>query len=121
MVNVQAAPVKGDSAVLASVLVPLKDILAGEFHLFFRQAIENTEHDNPGNPDPQGDGLEHPWLGIGGREIPPTQEIVRHVITRVIGSNHLGMSLVEKRQRPSSGTGVDCLPQPVEHENRLIE
>jgi len=51
MVDVQAAAVKDDSAVLACVLVPLEDIVAGELHFFLGQSVKKAKHDNSGHTD----------------------------------------------------------------------
>ena len=42
-------------------------------------------------------------------------------IAGAVVSHHLSMALVKERESPSGGAGIDSLPQPVEHENRLIE
>jgi hypothetical protein len=42
-------------------------------------------------------------------------------IVRPIGRNHLCVSLIEQGECTSGGTGVDGLPQPVEHKDRLIK
>lgn len=38
-----------------------------------------------------------------------------------IGRDNLGMPLVEQGESPSGRAGVDGLPQPVEHKDRLVE
>jgi hypothetical protein len=46
---------------------------------------------------------------------------MREKIAGTIGSNYLGMTLVEKRKSPPGRASIDGLPQPVEYKNRLIE
>jgi hypothetical protein len=40
MIQVQIAPFKDLSAVLASIPITLKNVVSGKFHLFFWQPIE---------------------------------------------------------------------------------
>ena len=42
-------------------------------------------------------------------------------IARSVSRNDLGMSLIEECECPSGGTGINCLPQPIEYKYRLIE
>jgi len=53
--------------------------------------------------------------------MPPTQKIMSEKILFPIRGDNLGVTLVEQGERPASGAGVDCLPQPVEYEHRLVE
>lgn len=40
MIQIQVIPVKSSSTILACILVALKNVVPGEFHLFFREAVE---------------------------------------------------------------------------------
>lgn len=51
MIEVEVGTVENLPAILAGVFVPLKDIEAREFDLFFRKPLEEAEHDDAGNPD----------------------------------------------------------------------
>ena len=64
MIDIEMTAVENSGAVLAGILVPLKDIVPGELDLFFGQAVEDAEHDDSGHADSQGYGLEHTGLGM---------------------------------------------------------
>lgn len=51
MIQIQIAPFKDLSAVLASVPITLKDIVPGELNLFLRQSVEQTKKNHPRNPN----------------------------------------------------------------------
>jgi hypothetical protein len=95
MVDIKAAAVKDDSAVLTGVPVPLEDVVPGEFDLLFRKPLEEAKHNDTRNPDLQGDGLQHPGFGIRVGKIPPTPKIMRQKITGSICCYDVSMTLVE--------------------------
>lgn len=64
MVDIKVAPFEEDPAVLACILISLKDIVAREFDLFLWQAVKEAEHDDSRNADIERDRLEHPRLRI---------------------------------------------------------
>lgn len=51
VVEIEFVPVKSVTAVLASVLVPLEDIMARKLHFLLWQAIEQQKHDHSRDPD----------------------------------------------------------------------
>jgi len=51
MIEIQFAPIKNVAAILAGVLVALKDVVAREFHFLFRQAIEEQKHNYARHPN----------------------------------------------------------------------
>jgi hypothetical protein len=121
MIDIEMAAIENSGAVLASVFVALKDIVARELDLFFRQAVKEAEDDDLRNPDPQGNGLKHPRLGMGNGKILPTQKIMREEIAGSVIRHNLCVSLIEEGESPSGRAGIDGLPQPVEDKYRLIE
>jgi len=46
---------------------------------------------------------------------------MREEVVAAIACDNLCMTLVEEREGTPGRAGVDCLPQPIEDENRLIE
>jgi len=80
VVDVEVVPLEDDSAILAGVLVAFKDVVTGELDLFSREAIKETQNNNPRDPDSERDGLEHPRLRIGNRKIFPTHKIMREEV-----------------------------------------
>jgi hypothetical protein len=121
MVNVQAGSVKHDTAVLAGVPVPFKNVVTGEFDLLPGETVEKAEDDDPGNTDAEGNGLQHPFLGMGSGKITPAQKVMCQKVAGAIGGNNLCLSLVKERESPAGRAGIDGLPQPVEHKDRLIQ
>jgi len=121
VIDVEIAPIKVFAAVLAGVLVPVEDVESRELDLLFRQAVKQGEDDDSRNPDFQRDGLQHPWLGIAERKVPPAGKIVREKIHFTVGRDGPRVSLIEEGKGAACGTGVDGLPQPVEYKYRTIE
>jgi hypothetical protein len=121
VVDVEAGTVEHDTAVLAGVSVPFKNVVTGELDLLPGETIEKAEDDDPGNPDAEGNGLQHPFLGMGSGKITPTQKVMCQKITGAIGGYDLCLPLVKERERPAGRAGIDGLPQPVEHKDRLIQ
>lgn len=121
MVDVEVRPVEMDAAILTGVFVALEDIVPREFDFFFWKPVKKAKNDDPGNPDFQRDGLEHSRFRIGDGKMPPTRKIMGQKIARPVGRDNLRMPLVKKGERTPRRTGVDGLPQPVEHENRLVK
>jgi hypothetical protein len=121
VINVEIAPIKVISTVLAHVFVALKNIQPCELHLFLRKTFKKAEDDNPGHPDPERDCLKHPGFRVDQRKITPTSEIMRQEITPAIHGNNLSMPLVKECHRPACRTRIDSLPQSVEYKNRLIK
>lgn len=65
MVDIEMAPVKVNAAVLAGILIALKDIVPREFDLFLWQAVKEAKDNDPGDTDAQRNRLEHSGLRIG--------------------------------------------------------
>jgi hypothetical protein len=65
MIDVQIVTLEKFTAVLTCVLITLKDVEAREFHLFFRQSVEEAENDDSGNADLERDSLQHPRFRVG--------------------------------------------------------
>ena len=80
MVDVEVVPLEDDSAILAGVLVAFKDVVTGELYLFSREAIKETQNNDPRDPYSKRDGLKHPRLRIGNRKIFPTHKIMREKV-----------------------------------------
>jgi len=93
MVQIKLTPIEDLSAILAGILVPLENVMPGKLDFFLRQPIENQKHDNGGDPDLKGNGVNHFLLGFALGELPPTLEVVSKEIALAIGMNHLGMPL----------------------------
>jgi len=58
MVQVQIFAIEYVAAVLAGVLITLKNVVAGEFHLFFRHPVIHEEQDNARNADAERDAVD---------------------------------------------------------------
>lgn len=121
MVDIETATVEDGSAVLAGVLIAFEDIVPGEFDLFFRQAIKETEDDDARDTNLERDRLEHFRLGMRDGKIAPACVVVCEKITRSVGSDDLCVPLIKQDEGPTGRAGIDSLPQPVEYKHWLIE
>ena len=76
MIDIQAAAIEVNTAVLAGVLIAFKNIEACELNLLFGEAVEKAEDNDSRNPDPERDSLEHFWLRVQVGKIPPAHKIM---------------------------------------------
>ena len=95
MIEVEIIAVENLPAILAGVLVPLKDVMSRKFHLFFRKPVKNKQNDHPGDSNVKGDRADHVRLGVGTGKIPPAPEIMRQKVLSILGANYLGVALVK--------------------------
>ena len=51
VIQIKITPIEEFAAVLAGVLVSLKDIVSGEFYFLLWKPIEHKQHDHARNPD----------------------------------------------------------------------
>jgi hypothetical protein len=121
VIQIQINAVENPVAVLAGVPVAFKNIVPGELDLFLGQALKKQQHNDAGHAHPEADRPGHFGLGIGLGKIFPAFEIVGEKIIPLVSGNHLGVSLVKKRERPAGRTGIHRLPKAIKHKNRLIK
>ena len=115
MIQIELAPIEQLPAILTGVLVTFEDIVPGKLYLFFREPIEDKQHDHPRNPDFECDCSDHFMLRGVGRQIAPAFEIVRQEVVRVVRRNNLGVPGVYQREGAASRADVHRLPEPVQH------
>ncbi|MDB6016361.1 MAG: hypothetical protein JWR19_850 [Pedosphaera sp.] len=98
------------AAVLAGVVVPLKDIVPGELDLLFREAVKHDEEDDPGNADSKGDGMDALRMRLLMGEILPLRE-AKGLKRAVIGAkNNLSVTFEEQSECAAGGANIDGLP-----------
>ena len=56
MVQIEIFAVAGCAAILAGILVALKNIVPGELHLLFGHMVVNEQQNDPGDPQAKGNG-----------------------------------------------------------------
>lgn len=93
VIEIQLFAIERLAAVLAGVFVPLEDVVPGKLDLLFWSAIKNQENNHPGNPDAEGDGVDHLLLGLAGGKVAPALEVVRGVIVRAVRGDNLCVAL----------------------------
>jgi len=93
----------------------------GKFRLFLWHPIEEHEHDDPGNPDAKGDGVNAFRMGVLEGEVVPLFEIIglEGAVGRI--EDHFGIAFEEQSERPPGCANVDRLPEPVENQNLLVQ
>lgn len=121
VIEIQVFAVKDSAAVLAGVFVALEDVMPGEFHFFFRQAIEKQQDDDAWDADFKGDGFDHVLLGFALRKLLPTGEIVSEKVVLSVGVHDLGVPLAKEREGATNGADIHRLPETVEDENLAIQ
>ena len=121
VIQIEIVPFKKLAAVLARVLVPLENVVAGKFYLLLRQPIEKQKHDHARDPDLPGNRRHQFVIGRGRRDITPAFEIVSQEIVRFIGRNDVGMASVDQRERAPRSADIHRLPEPIENENLTVK
>ena len=120
MIQIQVPPVFHLAAILASVGVPLENILAGQLDLFFGNPVKKHEDDDPGYSDPKTDGSQGILPLIVLTEFPPTVEVEGpKIISRPVALHHLGMPHIQQAERPANRTDVHRLPESVQDQNTM--
>jgi hypothetical protein len=51
MIEIEIGPVKVNAAILAGVLIALKDVVSGELDFFFGKSVKKTQNDDSRDPD----------------------------------------------------------------------
>ena len=121
MIQVEILAIKMSAAILAGVLVPLKDVVACELLFLARKVIKHQQHDDARNPDAKGNRGDSLSMGDALREIAPLFESVSLESTVVVTEHDLRMTLEEESQCAPRGADVHRLPQTVQDKHRLIQ
>jgi len=113
MIQVQILSIEDFPAILAAVLISLKNIVPGEFDLFFREPVEDHQDDDFGNSKPEPDGVNAFWMRFLIGEILPLREVesVEFSVTPV--HDHLCMAFKHQGERSSYRANVNRLPEAV--------
>ena len=121
VIEIELAPIENVAAVLARVLVSLKNVVPGEFYFLLRKPIKHKQHDHPRDADLERNGRNHFMIGRVFGQIAPAFEIVRREVVRVIRRNNLRVPCVYERKGATRRANVHRLPEPVEDQNLTIQ
>jgi len=121
VVEVQVFSLESLAAILAGVVVALKDVVPREFDFFFGHPVVQEQQDDARHANAKGDGVNRFLRRRFVREIAPFLKIEGAERAVGMGQHRLGMALKEQRQRPAGGADVDRLPEPVQHEHMLVQ
>ena len=121
VVEVQILPVKNLAAILAGVFVAFKNIVPGELHFLFRHPVIHEQQDDARHADAEGDAVNGVFVRAGGGNIAPFGKIKSAEGTVGIIQNDLGVALKEQRESAPGGADIDCLPEPVQNQNMLVQ
>ena len=121
VVQIEIFSLKYPAAVLAGVLVPLKDVVPSKLDLFLRQTIEKQQENHLRNAQTQGDAVNTFVVRFLSGKIGPLVEV--EGLERAVGHAHddLGVAFEEQRKRAAHAADVDGLPQPNQDEHLLVE
>src|SRR5262245_23668858 len=121
VVQVQVVPVKDAPAVLAGVLVALKNVVSRELHLLLGQAIVEDQKDHARHTDSKRNGMDafRMWLLL--REVVPFVEIERLERAVVVAQNRVSVALEQQCQRTARGADIHRLPEAIQHQYMLVE
>ena len=115
MIEIEIAPIKNLSAVLAGVLVAFEDVVTRKLDFLFREPIEKEQHDHARHSNFPRNRRDHFVFRRSRGKIPPAFEVVRHEIVGFIRRNDVGVPRVNQRKRAPGRADVDRLPETVQH------
>lgn len=121
MIQVELSSIKCFAAVLAGILVSLKDIVASEFDLFLGKSIKDNEKNDSGNSDAERNGPDKIVIILLGAKRTPLREIEGLKGASRVFIDHLSPPFEEKRERTSCCAHVDRLPEPIQNQHRALE
>ena len=110
VIEVQIFAVKNFTAVLASIFVAFKNVVAREFHFLFWHPVIHQQQDDAWDADAEGNGVDGSLVrrGIGqGAPLGKIKSAKRAV--RVVHDD-LRLALKKQRQGAAGGADVDRLP-----------
>jgi len=120
VVQVQILPVKHAPAILAGVLVPLKNVVARELYFLLWQPVVNEQQNDSRHADAEGNGADGFLLRRVFGNVAPFLKI-EGVERAVLGvDDDLRLALKQQYERAAGGADVDRLPQPVQHKHMLV-
>ena len=119
VIQIQILSFKYEPAVLAGIFVALKDVVARELDLFFRQPVVNHQQNDSRHADAKGNGVNGFFVRCVFRNVAPFLKIESAERTVIGVDNDLRLALKQKRERTPRGADVDCLPQPVQYKHML--
>lgn len=108
-------------AILASVVVPLENILARELHFLLWQTLEEKQHNHSRHANAHRYRFRHIRIRISPRKILPTLEIMGQKTLTALRRNHLRVTLVKQSERTTGTACIHRLPEAVENQNGCIE
>ena len=120
VVEIEFASIKNLTAVLASVLVALKHVVARKLYFLFRKTIEKQQHNHTRDTNLERNRRDHLVVGRVRGQITPAFEIVRQKIVRLVGRDDLGVTRIHQRKRAAGRADVHRLPEAVEHQNLTV-
>ena len=85
VIKIQIIAIEPVPTVLAGVLIPLENIVAGKLHFLLRKPIEKEEHDHARHSDLPRNRLDELMIRRVGRKIAPAFKIVGQEIVRIVG------------------------------------
>ena len=93
MIQIQVSSVENAAAVLASILIPLKDVETRELDFLLWQAVKDQEHDNAWHPDFERHRVNAFGMRLLLGEVMPLAEIKRSKRAVTRAKHYLSMSL----------------------------
>ena len=120
VIEIEVTAVENRTAVLAGILIALKNIVASELHFLLRKPIENQQHNHTRDTDLERNRRDHLMVGRVRGQIAPAFEIVRQKIVRLVGRNNLSVTRIHQRKGAAGRADVHRLPEAVEHQNLTV-
>ncbi len=120
VVKIQILAIEFLRAILAGVVIPLEDVVAGKLHFLLRHAIKEHQQNDFWDPYADRDGVNHVLALVAVREIVPLIKV--HRLKRAFFRlDDLRVALVEQHERAFNAADVDSLPETIQNQDILAE
>jgi hypothetical protein len=121
VIQVQFAAVENFAAILAGVFVALENVMPGEFDFLLGHPVIHEQQDDFRHADAEGDGVDGFLVRHAGGNVAPFLEAEGAERAVRVVHDDLRVALKQKGERPAGGADIDCLPEPVQHEDVLVQ
>ena len=97
MIEVKVFALENFAAILASISIPLENVVTGEFNFFFGQPVEHNQQNHSGNPDLKRDSVDGFGVWFLMRKILPLAKVECLKTSIIIAQNDISVAFKNER------------------------
>src|SRR5260370_33424584 len=110
MIEIQLISCENPAAILASVFVPLENIVTSKLHFLLRETIKKEQPNHARDSDLPRNGRDHFVFWRSYRKIAPTFEIMRQKIVRFVRRDDVSVPCIDQREGAPPRADIHRLP-----------